>query len=285
MTTDHITITDLRARTLIGLHEWERTTRQDIYLTLTLFVDLDRISATDNIRDGLNYADIIHRALTHVEQAERYTIERLAAEVAGICTSPDQVHAARVRLDKPDASRFAEKVSVTLERTAEQLTTDVLVSLGSNHNPADKLPAAIHALRTLGQIVTTSRAYQSRPEGDDHAPADYVNAAVHLRSCLPPAELRRRMKQIESDLGRNRDDPTNPGVPIDLDLCIAGPHVINASDVVVPNSDVLHYEHVALPLAELMPALHYPGTNDTLRDIARHLEGTGRLTQRDDISL
>ena len=40
MSMDKILITDLSARGIIGIHDWERQKPQEILINLTLFVDL-----------------------------------------------------------------------------------------------------------------------------------------------------------------------------------------------------------------------------------------------------
>ena len=95
---DRIIIENLRARGIVGLHEPERLAAQDILVNVVLFLDLREVAATDSVTNGLNYSFVCRRILTHIESAERFTIEALATDIAGLCVVFPQVHHARVRV-------------------------------------------------------------------------------------------------------------------------------------------------------------------------------------------
>jgi FolB domain-containing protein len=58
-TKDKILIRDLLLRGIIGINDWERTEKQDILINITLEVDLEKPSRSDNIDDTLNYQKIL----------------------------------------------------------------------------------------------------------------------------------------------------------------------------------------------------------------------------------
>lgn len=118
MAEDRIEIKDLLVRGIIGLNDWERKAKQDILINITLFTDLRAAGKSDNIEDTVNYGTLIRKVMTHIESAERRTVEALAEDVSRICLSMEGVRRARTRIEKPWAERFARSVGVEIEREA-----------------------------------------------------------------------------------------------------------------------------------------------------------------------
>lgn len=114
---DEIRVEDLLLRTIIGINEEERHERQDVLISLVLFVDTRLAGSTDDIADApLNYRALVKRIIAMVEGKSFNLLERLAAEIVGLCLAEPQVEKARVSVDKPGALRFARSVGVTIER-------------------------------------------------------------------------------------------------------------------------------------------------------------------------
>jgi FolB domain-containing protein len=114
---DQIFIKDLVARGIIGVNDPEREKPQDIWINIILFADLEKAGKTDNLADTVNYRTIAKRAMAHAEKAKRYTVEALAADIAGICLEEPGVHKVQVRVEKPGAVRFSRSVGVEIERS------------------------------------------------------------------------------------------------------------------------------------------------------------------------
>jgi FolB domain-containing protein len=113
---DHILIKDLLARGIIGISDRERAQPQDILVNIVIFTDIQKAAVSDNIEDCVNYRTIAKKILAHVETIERYTVEALAADIAGLCMEEKGVEGVRVRVEKPGAVRFSKSVGVEIER-------------------------------------------------------------------------------------------------------------------------------------------------------------------------
>lgn len=276
---DVIHIDRLLARAVIGLNEWERRAKQDVLVSAKLWIDLRRVGYSDRVDDTLNYGTLIRQVLAHVEASERHTVETLATEVAGICLWDPVVGRARIRVAKPAADRFVRSVGVTIERTREELIQEAFIALGSNCEGEKNLPAAVSRLNSIGEVVRVSGVVQTA--ATNGRGGDYLNAAAVVRTCLPAAEVRRRLKTIERELGREADSES---VKIDLDLSLLGGLVIDAGDVRIPHADVLTRPHVAALLAEVGPEFRHPVTSRTVREIAAGLGG-GSMKARSDVKL
>jgi len=118
MAEDCIEIKDLLLRGIVGINDWEREKPQDILVNITLFADLRRAGASDDLADSINYRTLTKKIIEHVEGSARFTVEALAADIARLCLEDPRVLRARVRVEKPGALRFARSVGVEIERQA-----------------------------------------------------------------------------------------------------------------------------------------------------------------------
>ncbi|UCF26655.1 MAG: dihydroneopterin aldolase [Chloroflexota bacterium] len=116
---DKVIIRDLLARGIIGINDWEREKPQDILINIVIFTDLTKAGQTDDIAYSVNYRTISKKAQARAETAQRFTVEALAADIAEICLQEKGVLKARVKVEKPNAVRFASSVGVEIERSRE----------------------------------------------------------------------------------------------------------------------------------------------------------------------
>ncbi|MBP6699814.1 MAG: dihydroneopterin aldolase [Halioglobus sp.] len=113
---DIVYIRELRAATVIGVYDWERSVRQILVLDLELAADNRRAAASDEIGDALDYAALSARVLAYIEESEFQLIETLAEQVASLVMAEFGVPWLRLRLAKPGAVPQARDVGVLIER-------------------------------------------------------------------------------------------------------------------------------------------------------------------------
>ena len=113
---DTVFIRQLRADTVIGVYDWERTVRQNVVLDLEMATDNRRAAASDEIGDALDYAAISARVLSFIKGSEFQLIETMAEQVAAIVLGEFGVPWLRLRLAKPGAVAQAQDVGVVIER-------------------------------------------------------------------------------------------------------------------------------------------------------------------------
>ena len=114
---DKILITNLRAHGILGVYDEERVTPQAILINISLFTDTRRASKSDSLDDCINYDALSQKVKKHAESAKRLTVEALAEDIAGICLEEKGVQKAKVRVEKPEAIKFVDKVGVEIKRT------------------------------------------------------------------------------------------------------------------------------------------------------------------------
>lgn len=118
---DQIFITDLVARGILGINDWERENPQEIRINITLFGDLSKAGESDDVQDSINYRTVAKKILAHAETTQHFTVEALAADLISLCLDEPHVQKARVRVEKPGAVRFSSSVGVEIEREKEYL--------------------------------------------------------------------------------------------------------------------------------------------------------------------
>ncbi len=107
---------DLRVETIIGIFDWERTTRQVVAIDLEMAADIARAAASDSIEDALDYKAISKRLIDFVSSSSYQLVETLAEEIARIVREEFGVSWVKVTLSKPGAIRGARDVGVVIER-------------------------------------------------------------------------------------------------------------------------------------------------------------------------
>ncbi len=113
-----INIRNLRLRTYIGFNPEEMQKQQDVVINIELSYTLAESVLRDQVEGAVNYKVITKKVIGHVEDGRFLLLEKLVADVLAICSDHPRINFARVSIDKPNALRFADSVSLTLEYRA-----------------------------------------------------------------------------------------------------------------------------------------------------------------------
>jgi 2-amino-4-hydroxy-6-hydroxymethyldihydropteridine diphosphokinase len=143
------------------------------------------------------------------------------------------------------------------------MAVDVLIALGSNLAPEEKMPAAVAALRQTDglRIVAVSPFYRTAPldrRGEVSDQSAFLNAAVRAETTLAPDALRKALRQIEARLGRVRTADKFAPRPIDLDLAMVNCTATDLAGKPLPDPDIDRFAHLAIPLADVAPDWELP---------------------------
>jgi len=110
-------------RTFIGFNPEETEKQQDVVINIEINYTLDDSVMRDQVEGALNYKLIAKKVIGHVEEGRFLLLEKLVADVLGICSDHPRINHARVSIDKPHALRFADSVSLSLEYQADKAKT------------------------------------------------------------------------------------------------------------------------------------------------------------------
>ncbi len=114
---DRIHICDLLVRCILGINDSERREKQDVLINLTIYADMRKAGKSDRIEDSVDYRALKKRVLGLVESSQFFLEEALAEAIAELCLGQQGVQRVDVRVDKPNALRFARSVAVEIART------------------------------------------------------------------------------------------------------------------------------------------------------------------------
>lgn len=115
-----IDIRNLRLRTFIGFNPEEREKQQDVVINAQIKYRVSEEALHDSVADALNYKTVTKAVIRHVEEGQFLLLERLVADVLGICSDHPSITYSRVTIDKPHALRFADSVALTMEYSADE---------------------------------------------------------------------------------------------------------------------------------------------------------------------
>ncbi len=107
-----ITIENLRLRTIIGINDWERDTKQDVVINVELELAPDTVFTRDAIDETVDYKRLNKRIIAEVERSSFFLIEKLCDYLLMMVMEDVRVQRARVRVAKPAALRYTDSVSV-----------------------------------------------------------------------------------------------------------------------------------------------------------------------------
>lgn len=113
---DRIRICDLLVRCILGINESERREKQDVLINLAIYTDLRKAGKSDRIEDTVDYRALKKRILAMAESSQFHLEEGLADAVAELCLGQQGVRRVDVRVEKPNALRFARSVAVEITR-------------------------------------------------------------------------------------------------------------------------------------------------------------------------
>ncbi len=116
---DSIQVTAIRCYGYTGLLAEEKKLGQWFEVDLTLWVDLAKSGATDNISDTLDYREAIAKVKQIVKNSKFDLVEKLAATIAEEILQQEMVTQVRVQLHKPAAPipDFGGKITIDITRS------------------------------------------------------------------------------------------------------------------------------------------------------------------------
>ena len=131
-----------------------------------------------------------------------------------------------------------------------------------------KLPAT--------RIVKQSSLYESEPLGD--AKTWFVNSVIEIETDCTADELLKRLKSIETAMGRKRVRGKRWGSRIiDLDILFFNNEIINKRSLKVPHPEVQNRRFVLAPLSELAPQMIHPKLTATVSELLASLKETKKV--------
>jgi len=149
-----------------------------------------------------------------------------------------------------------------------------LIGLGSNLE--DRRATLDRAVKRLAdhpaiRLKATSCWHETPPIGGPPGQRPFLNGAALIETSLSPIDLLGALRQIETDLGRRRNERWGPR-SIDLDLLLYGDLVLDTPSLVLPHPRMAWRRFVLGPAAEVAGGMIHPPTGRTIRRLLEHLD-------------
>jgi len=113
---DIVFIRGLRVKTIIGIYDWERTTKQEVVFDLDMGWDIKPAAESDDIKFALDYKSVSKRIVEFIEESEFNLVETMAEKICEIVLNEFKVPWVRLVLNKEGAVSVARDVGVIIER-------------------------------------------------------------------------------------------------------------------------------------------------------------------------
>ncbi len=113
---DTIFLNGLCIDTIIGIYEWERSTKQTLIFDIAMAFDINKAAQTDDIQYTLDYKKVSDRVIEFVQNTQFYLIERLISEVAELILTEFNLTWVQIKLNKRGAVGKDIDVGIIIER-------------------------------------------------------------------------------------------------------------------------------------------------------------------------
>lgn len=113
---DTIFLHGLKAKTLIGVYEWERQQPQILLLDLDIGTDFLQAAQSDDVADTIHYAQVAEEIISALAEQSFLLLEALAEYVAQFILTRYQALSVKVKVVKPGILASVSQVGVMIER-------------------------------------------------------------------------------------------------------------------------------------------------------------------------
>ena len=140
----------------------------------------------------------------------------------------------------------------------------VYVGLGSNVDRESHLRDALGLLRLNFGDIEMSPVYDSAAVGFEGS--NFLNLVVGFNSSLEVEEVAKVFREIENQLGRDRNLPKFASRSIDLDILLYGDRIVDVPGIRIPRPEILVNAFVLKPLQDIAPQRLHPETEQSYAD-------------------
>ena len=157
------------------------------------------------------------------------------------------------------------------------------LSLGTNQgNKLENLQNAIDMIaEKIGAILNISSVYKTASWGFDSN--DFYNICLKVSTYHPPEKLMKILLDIESNLGRKRNDKKGySDRNIDIDILLFDDEIIFSKTLTVPHAKMLERKFVLVPLVEIAATVIHPIEKQKLSTCIKNCEDTSEILLTDE---
>ena len=109
-----IKIKNLKLKTIIGIYDWEKNIDRDITINAEISTNFDKALLSDEIKDAIDYDDIVAKIKNIVSSKKFNLVERMAQEIMDAILQDKRLNKCILEIDKvgavPDLESFCVKI-------------------------------------------------------------------------------------------------------------------------------------------------------------------------------
>ena len=160
----------------------------------------------------------------------------------------------------------------------------IFLSLGSNLSSSfgsrfDNLKIAISLLEKEGIKIKKTSSFYETPSYPNKNNPRFINLAILVETNLSPANLMKKLIQIEEHLERQRNKKNDPRT-CDIDIIDYKGQIhkfsFNNQNLEIPHKEIINRNFVLLPLQEIAPKWKHPKTNEIITSLIKKLSNEDR---------
>ena len=153
-----------------------------------------------------------------------------------------------------------------------------LISLGANIGHREQaIEQAISAIQECAAVSAChcSSFFETIAAGGPPNQPRFINAVARFETNLKPAEVLKKLFQVEKQLGRTRQQIWESRV-LDLDLLLYDHKIQNDADLILPHPRMILRRFVLEPACEIAADLTHPQTKWSLQQHLDHLNHSAK---------
>lgn len=155
------------------------------------------------------------------------------------------------------------------------------ISLGTNLGDRNKnlLKAVRYINVGVGHIIDLSGIYETDPWGFD-SNDKFLNMVIEIITDLTPEEMLMKCMEIESIMGRSRDESSGYSSRIiDIDILFYADQIIQTKSLKIPHPYLHERNFVLEPLCEIAPDLVHPVLELTIAELLNNSTDQSNVKQ------
>ena len=111
-----IKIKNLKLKTKIGIHDWEKNIDRDIIINAKIDTDFEKALQSDNIEDAIDYDHLVTKIKNIVASNQYNLVEKMAADIMDDILTDKIISKCSLEIDKVGAVPNLDSFSVKIKK-------------------------------------------------------------------------------------------------------------------------------------------------------------------------
>lgn len=116
-----IKIKNFKFTTILGIYDWEENTPREIIINANIETDFDRARFTNNIKDTIDYHELITKIKILLSNKKFKLIEEMVQQILDLIMEDKRVKKCQVEIDKVGVVENIESFSITLSQERKNI--------------------------------------------------------------------------------------------------------------------------------------------------------------------